>query len=225
MKRRQKAGAQSRCATARTDDLRCVAREAAHGRSRHLRIRFADSGWKPELRGGGGTRHGRCVTARPRRTAPAVMACADRHSRTCGEAEVAARTAPAVMACADRHSRTCSEAEVAARTAPAAMACADRHSRTRSEAEMVAWTAPAAMACADRHSRTRSGAEVAARTALPSWPAQTASVAHAAKRRWSHGRHLRPWFGVARRRRLGLLCAMRTAVALHGLQLPRNCKP
>ena len=166
MKRRQKAGAQSWCATARMADLRCVAREAAHGRSPHLRIRFADSGWKPELRGRGGARHGRCVTTRPRRTALSPWP---------------------------------------AQTATAAHAAKRRWPHARHLSSWPAQTATVAHAAKRRWPHGRP---------LPSWPAQTATVAHAAKRRWPHGRHLSSWFGVARRGRLGLLCTSRTAVAL-----------
>ena len=87
---------------------------------------------------------------------------------------------PVAMVGTDRHGRTCSGAEAVARTAPVAMACADRHSRTCSEAEVVAWTA------------------------LSSWPAQTATVAHAAGRRWSHARPCSHSLGLRDGRRLGV---------------------
>ena len=184
MKRRQKAGAQSWCATARTAPLlRSVAREAAHRRSPHPRIRFAASGWKPELRGGGyaarevrdhtSTTHGTCSHGlrRPpqshmqrsgggRMNGTCRHACADRHGRTCSGAEVVAWTARHASRSRDSSSACdCTDG-------PVAMVGADRHSRTCSAAVVAARTAPVVMACADRHSRTCSAAEVAAWTAL-----------------------------------------------------------
>jgi hypothetical protein len=131
------------------------------------------------------------------------MACADRHSRTRSEAEVVAWTAPVATP-----AQTATVVHAAKRRWPHGRPC--RHGLRKPPQSHMQRSGGGRMdgtcrhACADRHSRTRSEAEVAAWTALPSWPAQTASVAHAAKRRWPHGRHLRPWFGVARRGRLGV---------------------
>jgi hypothetical protein len=145
MKRRQKAGAQSWCATARTAPLlRSVAREAAHRRSPHPRIRFAASGWKPELRGGGyaarevrdhtSTTHGTC--SHGLRRPPQSHMQRSRGGRTHGICRHGLLRPPRSHTQRSRGGRT---------HGPAAMACSDRHGRTCSEAEMAAWTAPVVM--------------------------------------------------------------------------------
>jgi hypothetical protein len=122
-------------------------------------------------RGGGGRTHGTCRHGL--RRPPQSHMQRGGGGRTHG---------PVVMVGADRHGRTCSGAEVVAWTA--------RHaSRSRDSSSACDCTdGPVAMVGADRHSRTCSAAEVVARTALSSWSAQTATVVHAAERRWSHGR-------------------------------------